>query len=231
MKGINYDEEYAKLCIYPDNEMTINQRIKKQRYKKGETQETFAEKADINLSSLKKYEDKTYPSIEVIEKIAKYCKVTSNYLIDGEITINELNLDAEYYLRQIQLNNDRIALTVFVYLFQNGMIQQLIDLVIGNLEYECARNVVSEYDERLSESIKHQLDYLTWKGSSELSEIIAKSTQSIFKLLPDEFKNNKDIMKSQENSDKMIDASDVLDYLENVVDCFQKYRNTNEDGE
>lgn len=65
--------------------MELGQRLKKIRKEMKLTQDEFSSKLNIHSKQLAKYEaGKSTPILEIIARIAKFCEVSTDYLIFGE---------------------------------------------------------------------------------------------------------------------------------------------------
>ena len=69
MKGIN--------C------MSIGDKIKELRIKKGITQEELATKLNISTQAVSKWENGGYPDLDLVPEIANYFNVTTDFLFDA----------------------------------------------------------------------------------------------------------------------------------------------------
>ena len=74
----------------------IGARIKKLRKKQNVTQEQLAEALGVTNQAISRWESESgYPDIEYIVPIAKFFKVTANYLLDDGNNVSLLNTDKQ----------------------------------------------------------------------------------------------------------------------------------------
>ena len=82
----------------------ITKRIKQLRQSMKLNQNLFAEKISVHSKQLAKYEtNRSTPSLSVLARIARYCEVSTDYLIFGE---------DEYVIKRTKIN-DRELLDMF----------------------------------------------------------------------------------------------------------------------
>lgn len=64
--------------------MRMGDRIRTLRKEMGLTQQEFADRVGIHIIQITRYETgKSVPSVNVLDKIAKFCEVTVDYIIHG----------------------------------------------------------------------------------------------------------------------------------------------------
>ena len=121
--------------------MKINETLKKLRQSKGLTQQEFASKLDINLSSYQKYEranNTITPSLESLVKIADFYGVSVDYLLGREPAINPL---AMLNISVKEINSDKFIETyeklpeTAKQIFIDTMLKLSEAAISGNTEY------------------------------------------------------------------------------------------------
>lgn len=71
--------------------MTLGRRIKELRNSKNLTQEELAQKLDANRPTLSNWElDRTQPGYTMLKKVAEFFEVSTDYLLNGTLNIDEL---------------------------------------------------------------------------------------------------------------------------------------------
>ena len=84
---------------------TFGERVAKLRLKKGLSQIELATRLNIAKSTLAMYEtNKREPSFEVVERIAQFFNVTTDYLITGSISNIAADPDQAEFLRWVEEN-------------------------------------------------------------------------------------------------------------------------------
>lgn len=227
MAKINIEKALMELNLKADKDLTPNERLKKLRYMMGESQEQFAEGADIDVSSLKKYEGTRIPQGENLRKIAEHCKVSTEYILTGnsyeaisEVALKEFTgLDAESFLVLQNIKNNRVSISVLNELIHSGMISKLIDLTVSFIKYVGIYNAINNVDEKLSASIDKQVEFAKWDKINKLSSMITDTSKKIAELLPDEFTQD----DFEEHEEIATDISLLMDIIEDKLNLFKKY--------
>lgn len=245
MPRIDYEKEIANLEIL--KERTVHDRIRLLRYKKEETQAVFAENVGITLESLKRYETDQMPTVANLQKIAKYCDVTVSYILDEDIPANfsaiifqrvtGLNIESLFVLDKIKRNP--LSEIVLNYMFRNGLIMQLIDLVIENIEYTIIYDIIAEQDitPSLSKSISKPAEYIKWEKYNILKDLVDEITTYIFTIigkgmLMDDYstqqkeikKKISDLKNTKRGSERAKLAYELFSTIENKLSLFKSYK-------
>ncbi len=77
----------GRISSLSNNNLALCKRIRSLRISLGHTQGSFADLCNINKSTIKHIEVGIHlPTIDILRIIAKKCKVTYDYLIDGKKT-------------------------------------------------------------------------------------------------------------------------------------------------
>lgn len=227
MTKINMEKALMELNLKAEETLTPNERIKKLRYMMGESQEQFAEGADIDVSSLKKYESTRVPQGENLAKIAKYCNVSVDYILNGNMyeAISEIalknftGLDAESLLVLNEIKKNRVSICVLNELLHSGMISELIDLVVSSIKYIGLYNEIKEVDEKLCESIDKQAEFAKWNKVNAISKMLTETSKKITTLLPDEFTINYAVEVKETEKDIQL----LMDIIEDKLCLFEEY--------
>lgn len=227
MAKINIEKALMELNLKDDKDLTPNERLKKLRYMMGESQEQFAEGADIDVSSLKKYEGTRIPQGENLRKIAEHCKVSTEYILTGnsyeaisEVALKKFTgLDAESFLVLQNIKGNRVSISVLNELMHSGMISRLIDLTVSTIKYLGIYNEINGIDEKLAASIDKQIEFAKWDKLNELSLIVAETSKKVAELLPDEFTRN----YLEEYEETATDITDLMDMIEDKLNLFKQY--------
>ena len=227
MAKINIEKALMELNLKADKDLTPNERLKKLRYMMGESQEQFAEGADIDVSSLKKYEGTRIPQGENLRKIAEHCKVSTEYILTGnsyeaisEVALKEFTgLDTESFLVLQNIKNNRVSISVLNELMHSGMISRLIDLTVSTIKYLGIYNEINGIDKKLSARIDKHIEFAKWVKLNELSLIVAETSKKVAELLPDEFTKN----YLEEYEETATDITDLMDMIEDKLNLFKQY--------
>lgn len=227
MAKINMEKALMELNLKADKDLTPNERVKKLRYMMGESQEQFAEGADIDVSSLKKYEGTRISQGENLRKIAEHCKVSTEYILTGnfyeaisEVALKDFTgLDVESFLVLQNIKNNRVSVCILNELLHSGMISKLIDLTVASIKYAGIYNAINNVDEKLSSSIDKQVEFAKWDKINELSSIITDTSKKIAELLPDEFTKN----YLEEYEETATDITLLMDIIEDKLNLFKQY--------
>ena len=120
-----------------DNNMIFNERLKKEREKRGWSQTDLAEKIHVSRQSVSKWETgKNYPSIEIIIELSDLFGITIDEMLRSDKDLKE----------QVIQDSKKLAYpkwkTFFDSVFMLGVFMLLTKLIIFGLNYFVGTNIM-----------------------------------------------------------------------------------------
>lgn len=120
-----------------DNNMIFNERLKKEREKRGWSQTDLAEKIHVSRQSVSKWETgKNYPSIEIIIELSDLFGITIDEMLRSDKNLKE----------QVIQDSKKLAYpkwkTFFDSVFMLGVFMLLTKLIIFGLNYFVGTNIM-----------------------------------------------------------------------------------------
>lgn len=177
------------------------------------------------------------PSIENLINISLKLKITPLALLSKDYNSAEefdyfwvfcecMGLDEFVAEELAKYNKNYINRIIINCLFIKKFIYRFADIVQDNIVYGAIYQDISKENPLEAKSINNVREFITWKNTQALADLITETSGEVSKILPkDFFLTKKNVNKNWEDiNERASDLSQLMDLIESQFEIFKKYK-------